>query len=179
MRGNGSHLVPPPGPGNNFPVLSLSWLHSPHIPHTHKAHTTHTHTHMHTRITHTHTRTNFIFSSSSDYLHTASALFLSCRTSCLPTQVGIQPAGDPHRHHDIGSCQSHSGLWMSGILPPVQTRVSRGSCVMSQPGSIVGSCPSRHPIPSPSDIWESRLLSPVSKGDETLKAPPGYNNKIK
>ena len=108
-----------------------------------------------------------------------SALFLSCRTSCLPTQVGIQPAGDPHRHHDIGSCQSHSGLWMSGILPPVQTRVSRGSCVMSQPGSIVGSCPSRHPIPIPSDIWESRLLSPVSKGDETLKAPPGYNNKIK
>ena len=130
--------------------------HTKHTPHTHKAHTTHithrhpTHTtHMHTHITHTHTRTNFIFSSSSDYLHTASALFLSCRTSCLPTQVGVQPEGDPHGHCDIGSCQCHSGLWMSGILPPVQTRVSRGSCVDVSAWEHHGLRPLQTPQPHP------------------------------
>ena len=116
-----------------------------HITHTQTPHAHHTHAYTH----HTHTQAQTSSSPPALILHTASALSLSCRASCLPTQVGIQPAGDPHGHHDSGSRQCHSGLWMSRILPPIQTRVSRGSCADVSAWEHHGLRPLQTPQPHP------------------------------
>ena len=143
MRGNGSHLVPPPGPGNNFPVLSLSWLHSPHIPHTHKAHTTHTHTHTCIHASHIHTHAQTSSSPPVLIIFTLPLLFSSL----------VAPPVSPPK-------------WASSLRATLTGTMTSGPAKVTQVCGWVESCPQYKHVSLEGAVWC------LSLGASWAHAPP-------